>query len=87
MEGRLALPRHADWSAEHPPEAVEPDQPRPAPRHHPGVAAEVWTETDLKRRKISKEMMLMVPYSCGSLNFSIKHHERMRTDSGPSLVP
>lgn len=49
-EERLALASGAGWRTEHPPEAVEPDQPRPAPRHHPGVAAKVGTETNLKRR-------------------------------------
>lgn len=55
MEVGLALARHAERSAEHSPETVQPDEPRPAPRRHPGVAAKVWAETNLDRRyKINK---------------------------------
>lgn len=57
VEVSLALTAHVHRSAEHSPEAVQPDEARPAPRHHPGVAAEVWTETNLKRRSVMKQVL------------------------------
>lgn len=50
VEVSLALTAHVHRSTEHSLEAVQPDEARLASRHQPGVAAKVWTETNLKRR-------------------------------------
>lgn len=52
VEVSLALTAHVHRSTEHSLEAVQPDEACLASRHHPGVAAKVWTETNLKRREM-----------------------------------